>query len=248
MTALRIELEWCRDSAGYKLVEVPNRGKFIVGKGGRPILYRPFEMADAPLIAFANAHTAEMLLEFAARYGYLTRLGFAANGEVRPPMKSVYRMAWDNEVPIFGRAVEHLQGESVDESIALTRLFKRVLASPSGKLSRSLSQQVEALLLDAGLFDDVSFKFNVDPQRRFQGVISPSNLISGLAVRLAQMAGGRSYKTCELASCGALFPVGGRSALRADAKFCSSAHRVDHNSKKRAKNYSGLNVERAAKI
>ncbi|MBR0946843.1 hypothetical protein [Bradyrhizobium liaoningense] len=239
MTILKIELEWCRDSKGYDLVDIPKRGKWIIGKGGPPERYNPFEMSDVPLLAFANAHSEEKLRNFALRYGYLTTRGYSAQGEVQPPVTSVRRFHWDSEGAITGidqnASVQHLEGESVDEFVAVAKLFKRVLALTSGRLSRSLSGEVENLLLNYGSPNDVSFNFNIDPMRRLHPVILPGSLISGLLVQLAQLAGGSSFKTCQLARCGTLFAAGGRSGLRADAKFCSPAHRVEHNSRTRSK-------------
>ncbi|MCK1437071.1 hypothetical protein [Bradyrhizobium sp. 15] len=242
MTALKIELEWCRDSKGYELVDVPNRGKWIIGKGGAPHRYNPFEMADgdAPLLAFANAQSEEKLHDFAIRYGYLTKRGYSSHGEVRPPIRSIgRRFHWDIQGNITGidrdASIEYLEGESVDEFVAVAKLFKRVLSSTSERLSRSLSDEVEDLLLNYGSLNDVLFSFKIDHMRRFHPVISPGSLISGLLVRLAQLAGGSSFKTCQLARCGTLFVAGGRSGLRADAKFCSPAHRIEHNSRNRAK-------------
>ncbi|WP_157789295.1 hypothetical protein [Bradyrhizobium japonicum] len=239
MTILKIELEWCRDSKGYELVEVPKRGMWIIGKGGPPHRYNPFEMGDVPLLAFANAHSEEKLRDFALRYGYLTKRGYSAQGEVRPPIKSVHRYHWDREGKITGldrdASVEYLEGESVNEFVAVAKLFKRVLALTSERLPRSLSGDLETLLFNYGSLSDVGLSFNLDPMRRFHPVISPGSLISGLLVQLAQLAGGSSFKTCQLARCGTLFAAGGRSGLRADAKFCSTAHRVEHNSRNRAK-------------
>ncbi|MET4259801.1 hypothetical protein ABIC09_004759 [Bradyrhizobium sp. S3.12.5] len=237
MTALRIELEWCRDSAGYELVDVPKRGKWIIGRGGSPLRYDPFELKEVPLLHFANAHSEEKLRDFVERYGYLTTRGYSAKGKVRPPIRSVRRFLWDREgTPTFDPegSVEYLEGESVDELVAVAKVFKRVLASTSERLSRSLSAEVEDLLSDYGA-GDVSFNFSIDPMRHLRPVLSPGSLISGFVVQLAQLAGGSSFKTCQLARCGVLFAAGGHGGLRADAKYCSKAHRMEHNSRNRAK-------------
>lgn len=238
MTALKIELEWCRDSAGYKLIDVPKRGKWIIGRGGSPRRYKPFELKDVLLLNFANARSEEKLRDFVVQYGYLTKRGYSAKGEVRPPIRSVRSFLWDREgTPRLDpdSSVEYLEGESVDEFVAVAKLFKRVLASTSEGLSRSLSTEVEDLLSGYGAAGDVSFSFSIDPMRHLRPVLSPGSLISGLVVQLAQSAGGSSFKTCQLARCGVLFAAGGRGGLRADAIYCSKAHRMEHNSRNRAK-------------
>lgn len=236
MTALTIQLEWCRDSAGYELVDVPKRGKWIIGRGGPPLRYNPFEMQDVPLLAFANAQSEEKLRDFVARYGYLTERGYSAKGEVRPPTRSVRRILWDRDGTAKldpDSSVEYLEGESVVKLGALARVFKKVLVSSSKKMSRALSDDVEDLLFEYG--SDVSFTFSLDSKRRIHPIIAPASLISGLLVQLAQLADRSSFRTCRLARCGGLFAAGGRSGLRADAKFCSAEHRIEHNSRNRAK-------------
>ncbi|MDI3559996.1 hypothetical protein [Bradyrhizobium sp. Arg816] len=240
MAALKIELEWCRDSAGYELVDVPKRGKWIIGRGGPPIRYNPFEIEHVALLDFANAHSGERLRDFAGRYGYLSHRGYSRQGQVKRPIRSIRRILLDRD-PTKTRldpeyTVQYLEGESVDELVALAKLFKKVLASTSEKLSRSLSDDVEDLLSQYG--SDVSFNFSLDSKRRIHPIISPASLISGLLVQLAQLAGGSSFRTCRLARCGSLFAAGGRGGLRADARFCSAEHRIEHNSRNRAKTFA----------
>lgn len=240
MTALKIQLEWCRDSAGYELVDVPKRGKWLIGRGGPPARCNPFEIEHVALLDFANAHSGERLRDFVGRYGYLAHRGYSAQGQVRPPTRSIRRFLFDRD-PTKTRldpdyTVQYLEGESVDELVALAKLFKKVLASTSEKLSRSLSDDVEDLLSQYG--SDVSLNFSLDRKGRIHPTISPTSLIAGLLVELAQLADGSSFKTCKLASCGALFAAGGRGGRRADATFCSAEHRIEHHSRNRAKTFA----------
>ncbi|TCU75285.1 hypothetical protein EDE08_103505 [Bradyrhizobium sp. R2.2-H] len=237
MATLPVELEWCRDSKGYSLVTVPGYGKWIVGNGGGPDRYRPFELGEAPLLAFANADSEEKLLRFVSIYGYLTASGYSAQGEIDPPIRSTGHVVWLENGLLKGTrkaGATYLVGESVDEFVAVAKLFKRVLALPSGKLPQTTASAL-ADLLENYVSSGVSFILKVAPDRRLYSALAPESLISGLLVRLAQSASGSSFKTCQLARCGTLFAAGVRSGLRADAKFCSSEHRIEHNSRNRAK-------------
>jgi hypothetical protein len=67
-------------------------------------------------------------------------------------------------------------------------------------------------------------------------VLTANSLMDGLWLQLAQKVSGEAkFRTCELPSCRQIFEVGSNSSRRADARFCSDAHRIEFNSRKRTK-------------
>lgn len=241
MTALKIELEWCRTRRVTSWLTSPTEVSGSLVRAGllTDIIRSKWRMGMLPYSRLQML-SRKKLHDFAIRYGYLTKRGYSSHGEVRPPIRSIgRRFHWDIQGNITGidrdASIEYLEGESVDEFVAVAKLFKK---SSEFDLRKTVSLAVRRsrdLLLNYGSLNDVLFSFKIDHMRRFHPVISPGSLISGLLVRLAQLAGGSSFKTCQLARCGTLFVAGGRSGLRADAKFCSPAHRIEHNSRNRAK-------------
>ena len=237
MSDVSLQLEWYRDSKGYRVVEHRGWGSWIVGNGGPPIRYRPFEANDAPVLAFARVDSPTALSNFASHFGYLSSVGYTDDGQPDPPVRAV--VTYDEEHGLAAKeSAPDLIGENVDDLLRAAALFKTVLTrTGSGRFSPSAYSQLSNLLWEYGPDDHAQFFVHLDPKFGFHHVLRAKDLISGMLVRLTQIAGKSSFKTCQLPRCGSLFEAGGSSGRRKDAKYCSDSHRIESNSRNRAKGH-----------
>ena len=71
-----IGLDWQRDTKGYRLAEMGRYGQFVVRNGGDLIGTEPLAKYDLHYAEFARVKTAEQLLKFVNRWGFLEEESF----------------------------------------------------------------------------------------------------------------------------------------------------------------------------
>jgi hypothetical protein len=239
MSLLSIRLDWQKDSAGYELADHGKRGFYVVGKGGDLVPFRPLEGNDVVFTAFAKVNSPATLLNFVSHYGLLeepacerpfdteTRQGYVLGGE----FFHFDEEAGGLKLRPTGEAAP--SGERVSDHLETAALFRRVMTGGAEALRRDplLTAVKEAIWKTAELGELTA---EVDSKQGFRLAIAVNSLLAGLWLQLAQgVLGHRSFNTCR--SCGSIFEVGVTFGRRADAKFCSDAHRIEFNSHKRSK-------------
>jgi hypothetical protein len=224
MSALKIGLDWYKDSKGYRLIDYGRYGTTIAGNGGELVPTQPLAN-DMIFMAFAHVDSQQKLLKFVRHYGLLERPSYnQASGIIFVDAKTL--------APIESRPV--IYGERVGEHLDTAQAFRDLLAFTSrrgGAASASLSEWIDEKMLDQKL-GDMSLEFVSG--RGFQMVLKADSLINGMLMQLAQKISGRAkFRICEL--CDAPFEVGPGANRRADATFCSPEHKIEFHSRKRSK-------------
>lgn len=223
MSALKVGLNWCRDSHGYRFVDYGTYGKSIIGVGGAPIETQPLRN-DMVFLAFANIRTDLQLMEFIHHYGLLNRRTYDDHyGEVAVDPATL--------TSIESRPI--IQGERVAGHLKTAAMFRELIALKvrGGRASKKLSDWIDGQLLDERL-GDVSLEFSRG--RGFQMGFRADTLLNGMLLQLAQKVSGQfDLKVCKL--CNTVFEVGPGSGRRSDADFCSREHTVKFHSGQRSK-------------
>jgi hypothetical protein len=230
-----IEFEWQRDVDGYHLKPAqeplsrsaqPEEGatlvssrvylavsrrqpQRIVRRGGQLQSYRPLERFDTLFHQFArDATSPEGVFGFVGRFGPLTKDGLDENcGE-------------DVQIGI-SHAAEMRQLLDAYERHDTSDIAK--VLGPKGKS-----------LLDSPV-STIEVKLVFDPAENTPKLqFTVPNLVTALWFQLAQsLARGTILRKCQ--HCNTPFSAGPGATRRADAKFCSDAHRTVFNSLKRSK-------------
>jgi hypothetical protein len=214
-----IGLDWRRDAKGYRLADMGRYGQSIVRNGGEWIQTQPLAKGDLLYAEFAGIKTAEQLLNFVNRYGFLAS-GFTFGGSIDP---TTLKPKDDGH-----------EGELVNEHLENARLVRLVMkAENAGR--RSLPAK-DSLALSEILEREVQGEFSLalDRDRGFHFVFHATSLMSAIWIQIAQRgSGGVRLQTCR--HCGVLFEVGPGTEKRADSDFCRTSHRVAFNRKLQGK-------------
>jgi hypothetical protein len=243
MSALDIKLDWYRDSAGYCLNDYGKYGATVVGKGGKLVPTRPLEKNDVVFKTFADVDTQKKLLEFVHHYGLLLLPAYGTRvstrgGETTAFEKTAFRYDHGKLTAVVERP--GILGEDVNEHLETANNFRNLMSwmSRGGKAPKPLAEWIESTLLGEQLAD---LSLDFDTRRGFRAVLKTDSLMNGMLIQLTQkLSGGLKFQECKL--CAKLFEVGPQADRRADAQFCSDAHRVTHNSGQRLKARSGKTV------
>lgn len=223
MSALTIDLDWYKDSGGYRVVDHGAYGKSIIGEGGKLVPICPLQN-DMVFIAFAKIRTELELLKFVQHYGLLKQPRY----DERYGQISVDAITF---APIKSRPV--ICGEDVGDLLKTAEMFRDLMAltSRGGRASEKLSEWIADQMLGEKL-GDLSLEFVSG--RGFKMVLKADSLINGMLLQLAQKISGQSkFQICEF--CGAPFEVGPEAGRRAGATFCTKEHKVKFHSRKRSK-------------
>ncbi|MBR0693285.1 hypothetical protein [Bradyrhizobium lablabi] len=240
MTALSLNLSWFKDSKGYRIADYGKRGARVVGNGGKLIPFRPLDGNDMVYAAFASVKSRSSLLCFVEHYGLLVKPAYGVNvptsrGYSNSLGSVAYTMSADGNLTEIDSAPT-MFGEDVDSHIETAGLFKKILQQSErgwARIPASLADSIADALGETAL-GEITLAAN--RERGFRMVFTATSLISGLWLQLGQKVSGQAkFQTCELPSCGQVFEVGSSSGRRADARFCSDSHRIEFNSRKRAK-------------
>jgi hypothetical protein len=226
MTALPINLDWYKDGKGYRLVDYGKYAMRIAGNGGRLVPFRPFDKNDLVFFAFAKVDSPQSLLKFVERYGLLDD----------PKTRGSVLYKYEDGVARLVDSARTLMGEQVASHLETAELFRSVLLQAEKGWHR-VPEQLEYALGDA-LNDVVVGEITLagDRKRGLRMCLRATSLMHGLWLQLAKkIAGEAAFRICAFSECGELFEVRSSDGLRADARFCSSAHRVKFNSLKRSK-------------
>jgi hypothetical protein len=238
MATLNIDLEWHLDSKGYRLIDHDTYRSVIVANGGRLKHTRPFDGIDGLYNVFANVRTPAGLLRFVEVHGLLHKHDY------KKPWIANLLERNKREDSVLGRYSRQLarasvnapKMESVSEHLQTAQLFRRIMTQAQKgwrRVPRSLALELSQRgafelksLGEIGLGDDIG--------RGFRVTFTANSLMDGLWLQLAaNISGGAAFRSC--ARCGELFETGPGTGRRADSRFCSDAHRIEFNSRKRSK-------------
>jgi hypothetical protein len=231
MPTLPIDLDWYKDAGGYTLVDHDAYGSVIINCGGDLVPTRPLERKDRLFKVFSKVKNADKLLQFVQRNGLLYQPSYT--GPAWSRMQDLFHADVDANLGRRDRSFSS-RGESVDDLLSTAALFRRVmLQSAKGwkRVPQSLDIELSTRFYrksvgEIGLYGDQG--------RGFRHTLTTNSLINGLWLQLASdVSGGAAFRLCE--RCGELFETGPRTGRRADSKFCSDAHRIEFNSRKRSK-------------
>jgi hypothetical protein len=209
-----IGLDWQRDAKGYRRADMGRYGQSIVRNGGEWISTQPLIKGDMLYAEFAGIRTAEQLLNFVNRYGFLTS-ALGSSGAAIDPVTLKLRD-------------EGYEGELVDEFLEKARLVALVMKAENA--GRKSLPSKDSLSLSRILDGEVQGEFSLAPDRKhgFRFVFQATSLMNAIWIQLAQKAlGGIKFQTCR--HCGAWFEVGAGTGKRADSDFCRTSHRVAFN-------------------
>jgi hypothetical protein len=142
MNALKIGLDWYKDSKGYRLIDYGRYGITVVGNGGKLVPTRPLEN-DMVFMAFANVDSQPKLLEFVHHYGLLEQ----------PTYDGAYRAVFDATTLALIESRPVIHGEYVEEHLNTARMFRDMLMwiGRKGRASDSLSEWITDQILDKKL-------------------------------------------------------------------------------------------------
>jgi hypothetical protein len=226
MTVLGIDFQWWRDDAGYDFVPAA-----------------PSEPAPSETSPF-YALISSILPEGAGRPARIVRRG----GKLEPyrpfgTVDGLYRIFANlgtteegllNFVSRFGPLTESGNRECGEEVIfpmsaasAMRDLLSCSLQERAAYLSRFGENGLSWSQIDVALaFNPITGK----PQFR----LTPPTLVNALWLELGQaLSSDASIRNCL--HCGGWFEAGPGTGRRQDSKFCSDAHRIAFNSRKRSK-------------
>lgn len=234
MSKLEIRLDWFRDKSGYSIVDRGVYGERIVDNGGPLVTTTPLNN-DLIFKIFANLASAQDLLKFVKAFGLLAFPAYE-----REVLGLGTRFGPEVFTKQAGRFVQtsiELEGESVTDHLETAQLFRTILLQSSrgwkqGRLSETLGAAITDVLsnLELGTIGLIG-----DRRWGLRPTIFASSLMNGLWLQLATHIGqGAHYRVCELPSCGKLFSIGAKADRRSDARFCSSQHQIDSNSRRRS--------------
>jgi hypothetical protein len=215
-----LEFVWWKDSGGFQIApaEAPvrpdtvsllagaGRAERLVRVGGDLVAYRPLFRFDTVFKQFAKVRDSAMLLDFANKFGPLTRDGLD-NGfgeDVAPLLVAADTM----------RLVVEAHGRRDGPEL------RRLLTPGLPITTRSAAVDVVLTLPRRG----------VTPMLQYR----TPDLLRALWLQAAlRMAGGRALTPCK--HCGKLFEAGVGTKRRLGALFCTHAHQRTYNSLQRSK-------------
>jgi hypothetical protein len=221
MNALKIGLDWSKDSKGYRLIDYGRYGITVVGNGGKLVPTRPLEN-DMVFVAFANVDSQPKLLEFVHHYGLLEQ----------PSYDGAYGAVFDATTLALIESRPVIYGEYVEEHLNTARMFRDMLMwiGRKGRASDSLSEWITDQILDKKLGE---ISIELVSGRGFQMVLRIDSLINGMLLQLVQkISGGSKFHFCEF--CALPFEVGPGTGRRAKATFCKEEHKIKFHSRKRS--------------
>lgn len=216
---LPISLEWARYEGGCRIENAGRYGKVVVSNGGDLVPSQPIKDNDLLYAEFAGLRTAEHVLAFVNRHGFLvstTPYGAAAfNPETEQFLDDGY------------------SGERIADHLASADLIRRVLRAENQAGFRS-RKKAYAELEDIYDQEDLGqIRLVAKPDRSgFQTVFIASSLMNAIWLQLGRRIGG-GIEWGECPYCGGWFEKGPGTKKRADADFCSPAHKVASHRKQR---------------
>jgi hypothetical protein len=238
-----IELEWFRDTAGYKLAPEPRRtvednppkpdavgeGRArieekpmrVLRLGGTLHPYQPLQQTLFTIFA-SDVKEANDVLGFIERFGPLTRDG--VNLEIGDSVSNVLIHAKTMRIRLASMAW------GKDRSRRL-----RPTHSKSPRQPMSGSGVVIPIDMDPRRALDVYVDMDCDVAT---GAVTlkfrPADLLNALWVEFVLQTNSNDIAVRECQHCGVWFIAGGTTGRRIDAKFCSIEHRTLYNSLKRS--------------
>jgi hypothetical protein len=269
MTDILFDFTWHRDPKGYRLVhfnflnlawQLPEDDpvRYIVPNG--PIeglkTYQPFARGGDLCRVFAEIRTPDELLRFVNTYGPLEEYYFRARGKdweygekngsldndprLNPILFSTggFTAEW---ITKDGRCVpaDFIPGDTVPECLQAADIFRRLL-----KLKERNKLKEIASFFNSDRVVPVVCRWTnkvdivADPRRGVRVRLTPPTLISALWYQLGlKLSGETNIKTCSY--CKKFFETGRGTGLRADAKFCSTDHKVKYFNRRRGRTRKG---------
>jgi hypothetical protein len=207
-----IDFEWKRDESGYDIVTGKGATAFEVGAGGQ--LGNPRQMPERQIVP---------------RGGPLV-----LTPPLSPDLYLVFARSARSEDGLLEFVRQHgplnqhgnsSRGESVPEGLDVAAQMRELLArneKPAKLLDDEICVNIDLVIGTDPISETPKLKYRVE------------NLLAALWVQCAEaVTQGTSFRECEY--CGALFKRGLGAGRREDSKYCTPAHRIAHNSRKRGK-------------
>ncbi len=217
MTKFSIRFVWSKDLKGFDLVKDQNHLPRLIRKGGKLEDYEPLQIETLYAI-FAKVTNERDLLKFVETHGPLTKAGLLLSPSKTPKVK----IARGRKIEI----TELYAGEDVSEDLESAEWFRRTIneINDTQALERRFTMRSKPLRIsDTRLMAD---------RNGLRIEFRPDSLFEALRLQLAvAVIGGERLSHCRL--CFKPFLAGAGTDKRADAQFCSDAHKVLFNSRKR---------------
>jgi hypothetical protein len=229
MRQLLIDFEWHRDSEGYRLLDAlpPAPPKTYI----HPIFKFPVEesllardwgkperiiLCGGRLVAYRPLEQFDSLFK-----------QFAKVADARGLLAFVEKFG-----PLTAAGIDKDRFEAVEpmleQAAAMCAFLNQAAVDESG-LSEWISLQQNGVPLGT-----MTMRIAVDPTTRKPRLqIRPPSLLDALWIQLGQkLSGSGIFRVCQ--HCGQLFEAGASTGRRADAKFCSTEHKIAFHSLKRS--------------
>jgi hypothetical protein len=237
MAGLFIEVEGHKSSGGYRVIPKEQVARYcglpgpLIVPVSRPVPYRPLDHFDDLYLRFSNVRTTDELIDFVKKFGLLTGAGIVHDME-----------PWGDSAPnclhnagLFRELLRQKPaGARKLADIFTARRHEAQAAAYQRQAQREGSPEIartaivdEALPVWIGEIDVAA-----DPVEGVRLKLRARHLLSALWWQLVQaLSGSASFVECH--ECGQWFATG-FGGRRADAKFCSNAHKVQFFSRARS--------------
>jgi hypothetical protein len=247
MAPLHVDFEWWRDPAGYRMSEAKANPNVIY----HPPKHRPLH--DLPVVPGQWGlayHPFGIRVLHGLNHDHLSLLHVYREGGKLVPYRpldvfaSLYaefaRIRTADDVlyfverygPLTRDGLDTSKGELVDGVLAHADAMRDLFVFLSGNRAGRAKLIAD---LQMSPFAELEVTLELDPASEDLKLrLCPTSLLDAIWLQAAQeLSSGAAVQQCR--HCGDWFETGPRTGRRADAKFCSDAHRIAFNSLKRTK-------------
>ena len=222
------DFEWFRNRKGYRMVPASSlkpqwRGfereygevNWIIpnAEATYEIKHRPFARGGDLCSAFASIRSPGELLKFVNIHGPLT--GHGTDGPKLPEME------------------QFPAGEPVTLGLAEAGMFRELLTLQGQGDAKRTASHFEKISGFTGGGQAGRVEILPDDRRGIRLRVTPPTLLGAMWYQLALKLSEEELRMCPV--CHKVFSVGPGTELRADAKFCCNAHKVEFFNRNRSK-------------
>jgi hypothetical protein len=220
MPKISIDFKWFRDSKGFEIISHGRDEMWVVRKGGALVSFKPLRIETLYRV-FADVRTENQLLDFVNKNGPLTKARLEA---ALPKPKARNRRSKNILTKVLHA------GERVNEGLREAEMFRNILAEMDQARRTGKSwwhMRPKPLKIATARLRTDSNGVRIE--------FVPDDLIDAMRLQLAAAAssGGEDVVMCR--ECGQPFTRGPGTGRRSDSRFCSNAHKILYNSKKRTR-------------
>ena len=245
MAKLRIDFDWWRDPAGYRMSETKTDPNLIyhppkhrklpdlpVLRGQWGLAYHPWGIRVLRGLARNQLYPLHVHRKGGelGPYRPLDFFGslYAEFAKVRAADDVLYFV--ERFGPLTRDGLDTRKGELVDGVLVHADAMRDLFLFLSGDRAHRAKIITD---LQASPFAELEVTLELDAATEDVKLrLRPTSLLDAIWLQLAQeLSSGAAIRQCR--HCGDWFETGVRTGRRADAKFCSNAHRIAFNSRKR---------------